>query len=360
MRRATKGVMPGVTVRVGVVSWNTAELLSRCLAALPAALAGVDFDVVVVDNDSTDDSAEVAARTPSVRLIRNPVNVGYGRAMNQALAGAAAAVLVALNPDTVPPPHSLARLAGRLLADPGVGLVAPQLVDSAGVAQHTARGFPSLAGAAATCLLPVRWHGGTLGRRLLLEAAPQPEGPQDVDWVIGAVHVIRASAVRGRRPYDERWFMYAEDIELCWWLALRGWRRRLEADITVPHLGNASGDQAWADGYMERCYDAIYDWYQRDVSAVGVRALAGLNAVTAGSRAAAGMVLRRSEEHVAWLRRIAPYHARVALYGAPEPGGPPTAADPSTAPPPMEPADGAEGRVRRPADLRRRMGIRMP
>lgn len=326
-------------IRVGIVSWNTAALLDRCLAALPGALAGTDFDIVVVDNDSRDASASVAAGHQAVRLLRNPVNVGYGRAMNQALAGTDAAVLIALNPDTEPPPASLARLAERLLADPGLAVVGPRLVDDHGEAQYAARRFPSLSVAGAACLLPVRCHRGRLGRRLLLEAAPQPDTPADVDWVIGAVHVIRSSALRGRRPYDERWFMYVEDIELCWWLAVRGWRCRLEADVIVPHRGNASGSQAWTEGgeYDERCFDAIYDWYQRDVGRGRTRALAALNALNAASRAAVGAVAGRPADHIASLRRAAPYHLRVAVRGAPPPAGPPAGPGPE--------ASGGRGRA---------------
>ncbi len=319
----TEGAGAAAVVRVGIVSWNTAALLDRCLATLPAALEGTTADVVVVDNASSDGSAEVAAAHTGVTVVANRVNVGYGRAMNQALAGSEAAVLIALNPDTEPPPGSLAALVTRLLADPGVGLVAPQLVDPAGAAQYTARRFPSLRVAAASCFLPVRWHGGPLGQRLLLEAARQPSEPTDVDWAIGAVHVIRASALRGRTPYDERWFMYVEDIELCWWLAGRGWRRRLEADITVPHVGNAAGAQAWGDGYDRRCFDAIYDWYQRDVGAWPVRAVATLNALNAASRAAAGRVAHRGAGLVANRTQAARYHSGIARHGPPAPAGPP-------------------------------------
>ena len=230
-------------VRVGIVSWNTAALLNQCLLALPAALAGTDAEVVVVDNDSADASGDVAAPYPGVRVIRNRTNVGYAKAMNQALAGAGSQVLIALNPDTAPPPGSLATLVERLLADPGVGLVAPRLVNPDGTDQYTARCFPGPAGAAAACFVPKRWQGGRIGRRFRLEAAAGPKQPTDIDWAIGAVHVIRAAALHGRPPYDERWFMYVEDVELCWWLAQRGWRRRIEADVTVPHVGNAAGDQ---------------------------------------------------------------------------------------------------------------------
>jgi GT2 family glycosyltransferase len=143
------------------------------------------------------------------------------------------------------------------------------------------------------------------------------------------VHVIRASALQGRQPYDERWFMYTEDIELCWWLAQRGWRCRLESDVTVPHIGNASGAQAWGSGYEQRCYDAIYDWYQRDVGVGRLRAVAALNAVNAASRAAVGRLAHRPADHVANRAWAARYHAGIAIRGAPPPAGPP----PETGPP---------------------------
>ena len=304
------------------MSWNTADLLDRCLSALPAALAGTDADLVVVDNASSDASADVAAGHPGVRVVRNPANVGYARAMNTALGGGAADVLIALNPDTEPPPGSLVTLVHRLLADPGVGLVAPKLLGAAGDPQWSARRFPSLGVGAATCLLPGRWQGGRLGRHLNLELADQPDHPADIDWAIGAVHVIRARALAGRAPYDERWFMYVEDIELCWWLAERGWRRRFEADVAVPHVGNASGDQAWGDEYMGRCFDAMYDWYERDLSRLGVRAWAALNALRVLSRTGRALVARQPEDHLAALRRELPHHTRVVVGGAPPPAGP--------------------------------------
>ncbi|MDQ6613552.1 MAG: glycosyltransferase [Actinomycetota bacterium] len=335
--------MAAVVVRIGIVSWNTAALLDRCLRALPAALAGTEAEVVVVDNASVDQSADRAAAHSGVTVIRNNRNAGYGRAMNQALAGTDAPVLIALNPDTEPPPGSLSTLVVRLLADPGLGLVAPQLLDGDGSPQYTARRFPSLGVAAAMCFLPVRAHGGALGRHLLLEAAAQPARPVDVDWAIGAVHVIRASALRGRTPYDERWFMYVEDIELCWWLAARGWRRRFEADITIPHVGNAAGAQAWGDDYERRCFDAIYDWYRRDVGARRVRAVAALNAVNAASRAAVGQLARRPAAHVADRRQAARYHAGIVRHGPPPPGGSPPPGDYRLDRPPDRPLEPPTG-----------------
>ncbi|MGI8751463.1 MAG: glycosyltransferase [Acidimicrobiales bacterium] len=264
-------------VRIGIVSWNTAGLLRRCLDALPAAVGHHRSQVVVVDNASTDDSVAAARSFPHVRVIANPTNVGYARAMNQALDGTGAPVLIALNPDTEPPPGSLATLVDRLLADDGLGLIAPRLVNENQTHQHSAYRFPSPMVAAAVCFLPPRLHRGAIGRRLWLEGSGAPRRSTDVDWVVGAVHVLRASALRRKQPYDERWFMYVEDLELCWWLAQHGWRRRIETDVLVPHVGNAAGAQAWGADRGRRWLEATYDWYGRDRGLGARRVLAAIN-----------------------------------------------------------------------------------
>jgi GT2 family glycosyltransferase len=86
--------------------------------------------------------------------------------------------------------------------------------------------------------------------------------PCDIDWAIGAVHVMRAGAVKADRPYSERWFMYVEDLDLCWQLRRDGWRVRLEPEVQVTHVGNASGRQAWGDRRTQRWWVATYDWYR--------------------------------------------------------------------------------------------------
>lgn len=304
------------TVRVGIVSWNTADLLGRCLAALPGALAGTDSSVVVVDNASADGSADVA-RDAGVKVMANGANLGYARAMNQALGESGAEVLIALNPDTEPPPGSLASLCDRLLEAPDIGLVAPRLVNPDGSLQHSAYTFPSPVQAAAVSFLPGRWQRGRVGRRLWLEGAAPHDAPTDIEWAIGAVHVIRASAVDPDRPYSERWFMYVEDLDLCWRLSQTGWRRRLEADIAVPHVGGASASQAWAGSPRSRWTNLSYDWYAETHGTAAMRRWALVNAAgtaaRAGALAAAG---RRRRAEAKDLARHLPTHAR-AVKGRP-------------------------------------------
>jgi len=291
--------MTTLQVRVGVVSWNTASLLDGCLTSLPGALEGVRYDVVVVDNASTDDSAAVARRHPGVTVVENDVNRGYARAMNQALGGTDARVLIALNPDTVPPPGSLATLVDRLAEDDRIGLVGPRLVGIDGRAQPSAYRFPA-PGLSLLAMLPSGIQRGRIGRRYWLEAGADYTQRADVPWMIGAVHVIRREALAGRPPYDERWFMYAEDVELCWWLSRRGWRRRLEGDVTVTHVGNAAGAQAWGSGRTRVHLEAAADWMERDRGRLYTAAWRG---TTALSVAVVGRFRRSARDDARWLLR---------------------------------------------------------
>jgi N-acetylglucosaminyl-diphospho-decaprenol L-rhamnosyltransferase len=265
-----------IRARVGIVSWNTAELLDRCLASLPDALGDLDATVVVVDNASRDGSFAVAERSPIARAVRNSENDGYARAMNQALAGDAD-VLIALNPDTETPPGSLAKLAHRLLDEPDLGLVVPRLVNPNGSLQHSVYRFPSPRQAAAVLLVPRPLRRRGLGARWWAEGHAPHDRATDIDWAIGAVHVIRAAALAGRPPYAERTFMYVEDLDLCWRLARAGWRRRLEPGVEIAHVGNASGKQAWGDARTERWMAESYEWYRNEFGVAALRRWAAVN-----------------------------------------------------------------------------------
>ncbi len=350
-----------VHVRVGIVSWNTAGLLDRCLAALPAALAGLEATIVVVDNASTDASAVVAAGHRGVTVIRNADNVGYARAMNQALGtggpspgqpaadatgdrdaagaprpaarAAAADVLIALNPDTEPPPGSLAALAEHLCADPGLGLLAPRLVHPDGTVQHSVHRFPSPRQAATVLLVPRWWQRRTgIGRRWWTEGLVAHDRSVDVDWALGAVHVIRTAALDGAQPYSPRWFMYVEDLDLCWRLRRGGWRCRLDASVTVAHVGDASGRQAWGDERATRWLDATYDWYagvhgrsaMRRWAAVNVVAVVVHGAASAGRGLLGGTAAGTARHRARALVGLLPLHLRALWSGPPPLAGAPS------------------------------------
>ena len=312
-------------VRVGIVSWNTSALLDRCLGALSAALDGLDAEIVVVDNASGDDSATVAARHRGVHVVVNRTNEGYARAMNQALADTPAPVLIALNPDTEPPPSSLAKLVERVHERPGAGLVVPRLLNPDGTLQPSVQRFPSLPLALVSGFVPPRWQRGRLGQRWWLEPGAPHDRCEPVDWAIGAVHVLRAGALGGMPPYCERSLMYAEDLELCWRLHRTGWQVWLEADIEIPHVGNAAGQRAWGWQRRHRYWAASYDVVRAVRGSAHARAWAGVNlAATAVHLAAnrvgsltAGPAAARRRHEAAVLRSLLPVHGRVLATGVP-------------------------------------------
>jgi len=318
-----------INARVGIVSWNTADLLDACLESLPAALAGLGAEIVVVDNNSADGSADVARRHPGVTVLQNPENVGYAAAMNQALRGVNGALtptaLVALNPDTVLPPESLTRLVQLLHADPSTALVVPKLINPDGTTQHSVHRFPSPVVSAVAGMVPVRWQDGRLADRWWLEVGANHDRPSDIEWAIGAVHVIRPDAVDADHPYSERWFMYVEDLDLCWRLDQAGWRRRLEPSVAVVHVGNASGSQAWGGGRTRRWLVANYDWYRLCHGEAATRLWAAANAAGVLARIGGGAVRRIARRPVEpWRRDLAkvlPLHLRVLALGVPEPSG---------------------------------------
>lgn len=250
-------------VRIGIVSYNTADLLERCLAALPAAIGALEAEVVVVDNGSTDDSLSVTRRfAPAVKVRANGSNLGYARAMNLALTGTTAPVLIALNPDTEPRPGALARLVHHLEVDAGAGLVVPRLLAADGSLQPSVHRFPSIAQALVMGLTPPRFRTGWIGRRWWLEGFAPHDKCGRIDWAVGAVHVIRAAALEcAEHPYSERWFMYAEDMDLCWRMQRRGWGVSLLPTAEVMHVGNAAGAAEWGDRREARWLAATYDWY---------------------------------------------------------------------------------------------------
>lgn len=299
--------------RVGIVSWQTAELLDRCLAALPAALDGVEAEVVVVDNASTDGSAEVA-RARGARVIVNSRNVGYARAMNQALAGTEAPFLIAINPDTVALPGSLAILVRRLSDDPSLALVAPRLLHPDGSLQPSVHRFPSIRLALVMGLLPMALRGGPVGAQFWLEGYAPHDRSQAIDWAIGAVHVMRRGALADpEHPYSERTFMYTEDMDLCWRLREESWNVSLEPTAEVVHMGNAAGSQAFGAQVDDIRVAADHEWYVEHHGAVQARMWSMANTLAFGIKSViATATWGRGDPHTRRLKRFFRRHAENA------------------------------------------------
>lgn len=237
--------MAGVRVSVIVVSWNTRELLRRCLQSVEAASTPDEVEVFVVENASSDGSAEmVASEFPGVRLIVNRENVGFARANNQAIESASGDYLLLLNPDAEVVGRAMSLMAEWLDGDPAVAVVGPRLLNPDGSTQSSRRRFPSRSVAFLESTVLQRWFGGTRPvRRFYVEDAD--EGiPQLVDWVVGACFMVRAAAAREVGYLDDGYFMYFEELDWCRRFAARGWKTVYLPEARVIHHGGQGAEQA--------------------------------------------------------------------------------------------------------------------
>lgn len=227
-------------VSVCVVNWNCRDHLRRCLASLLKQPQGVPFEVVLVDNASTDGAADMVAREfPDVRLLRNTANVGFSKGNNQAAEVAGGAYLFFLNNDTEVQPHCLAEFVAYAEAHPGVGMLGPKLRGADGEYQINYRRKPTLA-ALLHRVSFLRWTGLFRGayhsyRRDTFE----PEGTKTVEVLMGAAVFLPRAVFEATGRWDERYRFGAEDLDLSTQVG-RGHRVVHFADVEVLHYGRVS------------------------------------------------------------------------------------------------------------------------
>ncbi len=217
-----------------IVSRNTSSLLADCLRSIPAGAEAQSHEIIVVDNASSDGSAEMVAREyPRVQLIRNSVNVGYARANNQGIRLSQGRYLLLLNSDTIVPAGALSALGQFMDDHPDAAACGPRLARTDGLTQPFAFGNdPTLA-----YLLARGWNR-LIFRRSLHDW--ETHNVQPVDWVSGAALIARHDAIDQVGGFDERFFMYFEDNDLCLRLRRAGWQVIYNPAVTITHLGGAS------------------------------------------------------------------------------------------------------------------------
>jgi GT2 family glycosyltransferase len=285
------------SITVAVVSYNTRSLLERCLASF----SGTGADVWVVDNGSTDGSADVV---PPARLLQPGRNLGYGAAVNLVASQTSSEWLVAANADVeLADPGVLARLVSVAAGDGRVGAVAPRLLLPDGSVQHSVLPFPSVRFTLAFALGVT--SVSSLGDRACVPGRWDPSRARVVPWAVGALLLLRRSAFEAVGGFDERQWLFAEDLDLGWRLTRAGFVTRYEPSAVAVHHESAATGAAFGSSRVLRTQAATYDWIARRRGPVRARVVAGLNV--------AGALARRD-------RRWAGIHARTGLLRAPRSG----------------------------------------
>jgi GT2 family glycosyltransferase len=225
-------------ISVAIVNHNTCGLLRTCLETIAQ---DPPCETIVVDNASGDGSAGmVRSAFPWVVLLSNPENGGYGAAANQAIAQARGDYVLLLNSDAYPLPGAARALQDHLDRHPRAGVVGPRLINPDGSLQPSCYPFPT-----GFYLFLEESRLGSLARRVpflqdrYLRAWPH-DAVREIPWVLGAALAIRRSAFLPIGGFDESYFMYAEEIDLCFRLEAAGWQTHFTPEATVVHLGGGS------------------------------------------------------------------------------------------------------------------------
>jgi GT2 family glycosyltransferase len=228
-------------ITVVIVSYNTRDILRNCLDALYTNSREIDMEVIVVDNASHDGSPDmIRSEFPMVRLIVNSVNSGFAAANNQAYAVSSGRYIVLLNPDAYLRPSSLANGIAFMDSNPFCGLCGGKIISPEGRLEPSARRFPSALSKLLT-ISGLSWRFSTsslLNRHEFGGFAH--DRPMDVDWVPGTFTIVRRKMLESIGFFDERFYLYYEETDLCLRAKKAGWKVFFIPDAEVMHIGGAS------------------------------------------------------------------------------------------------------------------------
>ena len=202
-------------VLISIVNHENRDLVRACLLSLPAACDGIGWEATVIDNVSGDGSLEMLAREfPEVRVVANRVRMGFGANHNQAFGHCATPWFLVLNPDIRFDRDILAPLVGQ--ARPDSGLLTPRILEPGKdePEQHRAIITP---------------------HEILVRRRPGYQRPAVPHWIPGLFMLFRSDAYREVGGFDERFFMYGEDFDICARTQLAGWKLQVAEDLLARH-----------------------------------------------------------------------------------------------------------------------------
>jgi len=244
---------------VCIVNWNTRDDLAECLASLEAAMEGVEAEVIVVDNASSDGSAQMVRD----RLIANEDNLGYARGNNQAIKAATGQYVLLLNPDTIMPPDGLRELVAFAGQHPEAGAIGCRLVYPDGRVQHSCRTFPT----------PdvIVWE--YLGLSRLFPKSRifgkyrmswwDYNNVREVDQPMGSCLLLRAEALGDVGPMDEQFPIFFNEVDLCFRLKQAGWKILYTPRPIVVHKVGRSTSQVKVRMIAES-HDSLLRFYRKN------------------------------------------------------------------------------------------------
>jgi GT2 family glycosyltransferase len=225
---------------VVVVNYNAGDHLLGCMSSVFASAGEANVEVVVVDNDSVDGSTDRAERShPDARFIRNRENRGFSAGVNQGIQATTAPYVFLLNPDAEIKTGTLSGLVKIAEDHPHVAAVGPLIRNPDGTVYSSGRKFPTLGEGVGHAFLEPFWPNNPFSRSYKL-AEWDRQSARHVDWVSMSCMLVRRRALEEVGLLDERFFLYAEELDLCTRLKSAGWQVLFTPEVEVVHEGGVS------------------------------------------------------------------------------------------------------------------------
>ncbi|MCK4419552.1 glycosyltransferase family 2 protein [Candidatus Aerophobetes bacterium] len=267
-----------VDLAILIVSYNTRELLKSCLSSVYQKTRGIKFEVIVVDNGSSDNSVKMIRKEfPQVKLIENRENLGFARANNQAIKQSRARYFLLFNPDTSFKDNSPHEMIKFMDNHPQVGILGCKILNTDGTIQPSNASFPNLfteflrafqlkkliPGVRARGKIGEKWSG-ILGSTLkeYLRVYWDSETIREVDWVTGACLLARRKAIEEVGLLDENFFMYYEDADWCYRMRKKDWKTYYFPFFEVVHYVGKSDSRFSPRTFIER-HKSMYYYFRK-------------------------------------------------------------------------------------------------
>lgn len=257
-----------IDVSICMVSLNCRQVLEACLASIYKSIGAVNFEIILVDNASTDGTLEyVEQYFPEITLIRNDNNAGFAQATNQAMTAASGKYLLWLNTDTVIQPDSLEKLIQFMEEHPLVGIVGPKVLNADGTMQNQCRrGFPTPWASLSYFLgLSKLFPRSPFFARYLLTYLDENES-NEVDAVSGCCLLVRRKVVEQTGLIDTIYHSYGEDLDFCAEAKKAGWQVFFYPSTTIIHYGGKGGSGVKPFYSIFHFYRSMWLFYRKQIA----------------------------------------------------------------------------------------------
>jgi GT2 family glycosyltransferase len=267
-----------------IVNWNSANFVQNCLSSVCESTKGIQFEIIVVDNDSDDGCGEMIGRYfPDVRFISGRENLGFAKANNLGFGHSTGRNILFLNPDTEVVGSAIVRLARFLDNTPDAGILGARLLNSDHSIQTSCiQRFPTIVNQVldAEYLRRLAPRSSVWGTRPLIDNI---SGTAAVEVISGACQMLRREVFEQVGLYNADYFMYAEDADLCFKVRQKGWKNYYVGDaIIIHHGGKSSGAKAESNFSSVMMRESLHKFFAHrrgKLHAAAYRAITGLSAL---------------------------------------------------------------------------------